>query len=161
MQKNIDELEDQIQAKDSSIEDLVKQVNAAKKETQEFEHQNAMLQKALEEAYLALKDSGKHSKREEKESVNEAIKKWVNQNEHLKTKFVKDAAFKRFTTKVHNGIKESLGLEEEGTDHYTPLVEFLRIYENQIQLCLQKRRQHTQTSLREATMSEFCGRMDG
>ena len=157
LQKNFDDLEDKIQEKDSSIEDLAKQVNAAKKETQELEHQNAMLQKALEEACLALKDSGKHCKREEKESINEAIKKWVNQNGHLKTKFVKDAAFKRFATKVHNGIKDSLGLEEEGTDHCTPLVEFLRIYENQTQLCLQKRRQHTQTQLREATMSEFNG----
>ena len=158
LQKNFDDLEDKIQEKDSSIEDLAKQVNAAKKETQELEHQNAMLQKALEEAHLALKDSGKHCKREEKESINEAIKKkWVNRNGHLKTKFVKDAAFKRFATKVHNGIKDSLGLEEEGTDHYTPLVEFLRIYENQIQLCLQKRRQHTQTQLREAIMSEFNG----
>jgi len=140
--------------KDDEIMTLTGEVTDNKNEVSALKHQNTTLKTTLEEAMQALKDAGKHSKKEEKKDIKKAISKWIKDVGFRNTKFAKGDKLTRFAKTIYSRIKGDLHLMHEGHDHYTPEVEFVRIYQPYIQHVLGERRQYVQTMLFEVAKSK-------
>jgi hypothetical protein len=101
------------------------------------------------------REGGKEgAKKEEKKDIKKAISKWIKDVGFRNTKFAKGDKLTRFAKTIYSRIKEDLHLMDEGHDHHTPEVEFVRIYEPYIQTVLGERRQYVQTMLFEVAKSK-------
>jgi ribosomal protein L16 Arg81 hydroxylase len=129
------------------VEDFTRQVV-------ELKRQNENLTNALEGARQALKDAGKHSKKEERRDIKLATSAWIKNVGFRDTKFVKGKKLELFAKRIYKSIAPKLDLTAEGTDHYTPEAEFVRVYKDHIQKVLGERRQYVQTQLFQCLMSE-------
>jgi septal ring factor EnvC (AmiA/AmiB activator) len=150
----IQKQEELMSSKDSEITTLTSEVTEAQNEATALKHQNTTLKTTLQEAMQALKDAGKHSKKEEKKDIKRAISKWIKDVGFRNTKFAKGDKLTRFAKTIYSRIKGDLHLMDEGHDHHTPEVEFVRIYEPYIQTVLGERRQYVQTMLFEVAKSK-------
>ena len=126
-----------------------------KKEVMALKQQNTNLMAALEQARQALKDSGRHSKKEERKDVKCATHVWIKNVGFQDTKFVKGKKLEEFAKRTYNRIHSRLGLQETDTDHYTPETECVHVYIDYIQKVLGERRQYVQTQLFACCMSEL------
>jgi hypothetical protein len=150
----IQKQEELMSNRDTEITTLTGEVTTARKEVTALKHQNLTMKTTLEEAMQALKDAGKHSKKEEKKDIKKAISKWIKDVGFRNTKFAKGDKLTRFAKTIYSRIKGDLHLMDEGHDHHTPEVEFVRIYEPYIQTVLGERRQYVQTMLFEVAKSK-------
>jgi hypothetical protein len=153
--------EDILSQQDTEIARLEGEVTEAREEAVEaqeeaaaLKRQNTTLQTTLAGANQALKDAGRHSKKEEKKDIKKAISRWIKDVGFRNTKFAKGDKLTRFAKTIYSRIKGDLHLMDDGHDHYTPEVEFVRIYEPYIQTVLGERRQYVQTMLFEVAKSK-------
>ena len=122
-------------------------------EVKSLTNQVQLLKSALLEAKQALKDAGRHSRKEELGAVKKAIVKYIKIFGFRKHVFLRGAQLDSFVKQVYLSIKSDLGLDDENADHYTPLDEFSRIYTGSCQTAVGDRRQYVQTGCYQACFS--------
>jgi prefoldin subunit 5 len=127
-------------------------------EIAELKEEIGRLQRKVKELLQALKSVGAGSKMEQKAGVKDEIKNWMNAVGFIDTKFaLTDEAMSKLATDCYKEIAPRIGLEDEDSDSYLPLQDFIRIYTGFFNCLLSEARQYNQTQCFAAVESKSSG----
>lgn len=104
------------------------------------------LQHQLEEASNEI-STGKASKSEKSEDVNDAIAKEVKENTFRNVKFARDKDLLDETDKMYDKIHSTLWPEGDESEGHLNKKEFRRIYQSEVSAALSERRQYRQNRM--------------
>jgi hypothetical protein len=140
---HLQQLENQSRGKDKIYE---KEKDLLDDEIAELKEEIGRLQGKVKELLHALKSAGGGSKMEQKAGVKDEIKNWINSVGFIDTKFaLTTEAMGKLATDCYKEIAPRIGLEDEDSDSFLPLQDFIRIYSGFCSSILSEARQYYQT----------------